>query len=92
MNHLLLLSLSSFRCLSGSVFIYRPCFLASKSKTQRFKSKKRAAILKQRSKSVERPEPGCVELNNDFEEKLREWSVKQGHHPDYYISARRSIG
>ena len=29
--------------------------------------------------------------SDDFEEKLREWSVKQGHHPSYYSEFRDRV-
>lgn len=71
-----------------------PNVVAAKAKTQRIKNKKRSGILKMRSKSAERIEEmdGNQRHSDDFEEKLREWSVKQGHHPSYYSEIRDSAG
>lgn len=66
-------------------------YSGSKSKTQRFKNRKRAEIWKQRSKSAERAD-SASRLSDEFEEKLREWSVKQGYHPTYYSEIRAKQG
>lgn len=68
--------------------------VASKSKNPRFKNKKRSGLLKQRSKSADRVEGGSSgkRHSDDFEEKLREWSVKQGYHPSYYSDLRECRG
>ena len=69
--------------------LYNP---AAKAKTQRIKNKKRGGILKRRSKSAERiEEMDGQRHSDDFEEKLREWSVKQGHHPSYYSEIRDRV-
>jgi len=49
--------------------------------------------LKQRSKSAERVEgqSSSSGFSDEFEEKLREWSLKQGFHPTYYIDVRRQM-
>lgn len=47
--------------------------------------------MKQRSKSAERAGSGEA-FSDDFQEKLREWSVKQGYHPTYYSDLRASQG
>ncbi|XP_067941350.1 titin homolog isoform X2 [Watersipora subatra] len=67
---------------------------AGKTKNQRFKNKKKGSLLKQRSKSAERVEDSSYgrQHSDDFEEKLRVWSVKQGYHPTYYSEIRTSIG
>lgn len=89
--------LSHFSCSSGKVLRFVVCSmhfianLGSKSKTQRFKNRKRAEIWKQRSKSAERAD-SASRLSDEFEEKLREWSVKQGYHPTYYSEIRASHG
>lgn len=76
---------------------------ATKAKTQRVKNKKRGGILKRRSKSAERivedhsvgnvaDSDASHRTSNEFEEKLREWSVKQGYHPTYYSEFRDRVG
>lgn len=31
----------------------------------------------------------ATQNDNDFEEKLRQWGIKQAHDPDYYLGNKR---
>ena len=80
--------------MTAGVILVLLFYLAGKTKNQRFKNKKKGSLLKQRSKSAERVEDSSYgrQHSDDFEEKLRVWSVKQGYHPTYYSEIRTSIG